>query len=323
MDGPDRVCPAPAEEKDGGMSAARVCVIYNPAAGKGRAHGRLDRLRRTLKASAEFWPTHGPGQAQELARKAADSGFAVVAAAGGDGTVHEVANGLLRSESTAVTLAVVPVGSANDYAYSLGLDERWWLSPDPTIAAHFVDVGVVRAGTRSRFFVNGLGLGFNGAVTLESRRSKRLQGLALYGLAFLRALIWHFHSPSMTVQLDDEERTVPTLALSLALGQREGNFVVAPNAVLDDGLFDYVHVGPLRRRDLMAFVPGMITGRLREHPDVRMGRCRRVRLRAESALTVHVDGEFFCLPQDDVRALEVDLLPGRLRVLGRWKKPTS
>jgi diacylglycerol kinase (ATP) len=301
------------------MPTARVCVIYNPAAGKGRARARLERLRRTLGALAEFWPTKAPGQAEDLARMAAEAGFAVVAAAGGDGTVHEVANGLVGSGIHDVTMAVVPVGSANDYAHSLGLDEYWWLKPDPTVGRHRVDVGVVRAGERSRFFVNGLGLGFNGAVTLESRRIKHLQGLALYGLAFLRALWLRFDTPSMTVQLDDAEaRTVPTLALSLALGRREGNFVVAPNARLDDGLFDYVHAGPLRRRDLLKFVPGMVSGKLRSHPAVWMGNCRRVRVRSESALTVHVDGEFFCLPGQDVRAIEVELLPGRLQVLGRW-----
>jgi diacylglycerol kinase family enzyme len=215
-------------------------------------------------------------------------------------------------------MAVVPVGSANDYAHSLGLDDRWWMQPDPTVAAHRVDVGVVRSGDRRRFFVNGLGLGFNGAVTLESRRIKRLQGLALYGMALLRALWGRFQKPVMTVQLDDAEaRTVPTLALSLALGRREGNFVVAPKARLDDGLFDYIHAGPLRRLDLLKFLPGMITGRLRSHPAVWMGTCRRLRLRSEAALITHVDGEFFSLPEQDVRELEVDLLPGRLRVLGR------
>jgi diacylglycerol kinase family enzyme len=306
------------------MASARVCVIYNPAAGKGRARARLERLRRTLGASAEFWPTNAAGQAEELALKAAQIGFAVVTAAGGDGTVHEVANGLVRAAMPEVTLAVVPIGSANDYAHSLGLDERWWLKPDPTVARQRVDVGVVRAGTHSRFFVNGLGLGFNGAVTLESRRIKHLQGLALYGLAFLRALWLRFQTPSMTVQLDDAApQTVPTLALSLALGRREGNFVVAPNARLDDGLFDYVHAGPLRRLDLLKFVPGMITGKLRSHPAVWTGTCRSVRLRSESALTVHVDGEFFCLPEQDVRAIEVDLLPGRLQVLGRWASKFS
>ncbi len=144
-------------------------------------------------------------------------------------------------------LAVIPTGSANDYASSLGLDAHWWQQPD-AVAPRSVDVGVARAAGRSRYFVNGLGLGFNGLVTLESRRIRWLQGLALYGLAVLRTLCFRYTLSGMTIRMDEgDERVVPTLALSLALGQREGNFVVAPNALLDDGLFDYSHAGPLRR----------------------------------------------------------------------------
>src|SRR5581483_1700218 len=115
------------------MGQADVCVIYNPMSGKGRGARRLEKLRRTLGTRAEFWPTDEPGQAEELARRAAAAGFAVVAAAGGDGTVHEVANGLLRAQTSDVTLAVLPTGSANDYAHSLGLDVNWWSRRDASI----------------------------------------------------------------------------------------------------------------------------------------------------------------------------------------------
>src|SRR5947209_4238598 len=97
-------------------SAAHTCVIYNPAAGKGRGERRLRRLRRFLGTRAEFRPTSAQGHAEELAFAAARQGFPQVAAAGGDGTVHEVANGLLRARSAA-TLVVYPIGSANDYAH--------------------------------------------------------------------------------------------------------------------------------------------------------------------------------------------------------------
>jgi diacylglycerol kinase (ATP) len=218
-----------------------------------------------------------------------------------------------------VTLAVVPVGSANDYAYSLGLDAHWWQRRDPAIAPRLVDVGVVRSGARSRYFINGLGLGFNGAVTLESRRIKRLQGVALYGLALLRALWFHFHFPTMRLRLDDEpERVGPTLALTLSLGQREGNFVVAPDARLDDGLFDFLHVGGLTRWQAVRLLPALARGRLPvDHAALRMGRCRRVAVTSETPLTVHVDGEFFSRPEDGVRELEIELLPGRLRVYNK------
>jgi len=298
------------------MADADTCVIYNPAAGRGRAGRRLESLRQTLGQHAEFRPTQAAGHAEQLALEAAQAGFAVVGAAGGDGTVHEVANGLLRADSPEVALAVYPVGSANDYAHSLGLNSTWWLAASLTPSFRAVDVGRVRSpGGRERFFVNGLGLGFNAAVTLEARRIRYLQGLALYGAALLRALCFHFASPTMTLTLDQETREVPTLALTVAIGRREGNFVVAPDAIVDDGLFDYLHAGALARWQLLRYVPGMITGRLpTDDPEIRSGRCRAVRISAREPVAAHVDGEFFCKPEDQVRSLEIDLLPGALRV---------
>ena len=302
-----------------GMSTADVCVIYNPAAGRGRARTRIDRLRRDLGARAEFRPTAGPGDAEALALRAAQEGFGVVAAAGGDGTVHEVANGLLRSGNSDVIFAPIPAGSANDYVNGLGLADDWWRRPDQAVGPGLVDVGRVTSGVRCRYFVNGFGAGFNGLVTRESRRIRQLRGLALYGLAVLRVIRYHFTCPVTTVRLDDgEPTTAPMLGLSLALGRREGNFVVAPDALLDDGLFDYVHGGVASRRDLLVFMAQMAAQRLPDkHPFVKMGRCRRASLHSETPLIVHVDGEFFCLPEEGVRDLEVELLPRALRVYRR------
>jgi len=307
------------------MTGTSICVIYNPNAGRGRGSDRISKLRRVLGTRAAFWPTTAAGHAENLALEAARAGFQVVAAAGGDGTAHEVANGLLRSERPGVIMAVVPVGSANDYAYSLGLPGEWWLRADDRIAVRAVDVGLVRSVERSRYFVNGLGLGFNGAVTLQSRKIKRLQGLPLYGLALLRALLFDYALPRMTVRLDGgPERSGPTLAFTLANGQREGNFVVAPDAILDDGVFDYLQVGALHRLDLLRFVPGLVVGRLpKNHPEVWQGRCNRVELTSASPLTVHVDGEFFARPEDDCKALTVELLPRRLRVFSRLPQALS
>jgi diacylglycerol kinase family enzyme len=299
------------------MSQADVCVIFNPSAGRGQARQCLQRLRQDLGPRGNFQPTSAPGHAEELALQASLDGFPFVAAAGGDGTVHEVVNGLLRSGRPEVILAVIPIGSANDYAHSLGLATNWWQKLDPAIGPRQVDIGLVRSGQRRRYFCNGLGLGFNGYVTLESRRIKGLRGIPLYGLALLRALCYRFATPTMSIRLDDEpERVGPTLALSLALGRREGNFVVAPEALLDDGLFDHVLAGKLTRWGLLGFVPGLVTGKLPTSSEVRRGRCRSATVRSETPLVVHVDGEFFSLPGDDLHELEVVLLPGALRVLG-------
>jgi diacylglycerol kinase family enzyme len=295
-----------------------VCVIFNARAGSGRAAQRLRRLQRVLGSRADFWPTEGRGHGEELALSAAKSGFPIVAAAGGDGTVHEVANGLLRSGCPDATLAVLPIGSANDYAASLGLGTDWWLRPDPGIAAAPVDVGVVRVpGGPATYFVNNLGVGLTGAVALEADRIP-LRGLSRYMIGLMRTLCYRYHHPLTAVTLDGETRHEPTLALSLGIGKREGNFVLVPDAVLDDGLFDYVHAGALTRRTLLRLVPAGMTGRLpADYPGLRLGRCRRASVHSESPIAAHTDGEFFCRPEQDVRALEVELLPGRLRVLRR------
>jgi diacylglycerol kinase family enzyme len=293
-----------------------VCVIFNPAAGRGRAAQRIDSLRRTLGSRAKFCSTRSPAHAEELAFEAAQTGFGIVAAAGGDGTVHEVANGLLRADRPQVALAVFPVGSANDYAHSLGLAPEWWLSADPTAYTRTVDVGIARSENgRERYFVNGVGVGFNGAVTLESQRIRRLQGVWLYSLALFRAFWYRFDAPVMTIQIDETIQHLPTLALSVAIGRREGNFVLAPHALIDDGLFDYLHVGSLRRWELFRYFPAMISGNLpTDHPVIRTGRCRRVNVHADTPLIIHLDGELFSRPQDGLCDLEIRILPAALRV---------
>lgn len=300
-----------------------ICVIFNPSAARGRAPKRLEALRRTLGSEAEFWPTRDSGHAEELALEAARAGFAIVAAAGGDGTVHEVANGLLRSDRPDVAFAVFPIGSANDYAHSLDLN-----SADQAIIPsrgefRYVDVGSVQAETgKSRFFVNTLGLGFSGLVSVESRRIRWLQGLPLYGLAFLRTLCFHFECPTMTVRFDGQARTAPTLSLTVAIGAREGSFVVARDAVMDDGLFDYLQAGGLSRWELIRYMPNLAAGGElpKDHSQIWQGRCREVALKSEMPLTVHLDGEFFALPQDPIRQLQIHMMPGRLKVLTKKKQ---
>lgn len=297
-----------------------ICVIFNPKAARGRAGKRLESLRQGLASEVEFRATKEPGHAEELSLNAARAGFSIVAAAGGDGTVHEVANGLLRAHRPEVAFAVFPLGSANDYAFSLGLSakDRMILSEDREFRQ--VDVGYVQAETgKDRFFVNSLGLGFSGLVSVESRRIRWLQGLPLYGLAFLRTLCWRFECPQMTATFDGITRTAPTLSLTIAIGPREGSFVVAREAVIDDGLFDYLQAGGLSRWELLRYMPRLAGGGElpKDHPRIWQGRCREVALESEAPLTVHLDGEFFALPEKPVRRLQIRILPGKLKVLMR------
>jgi len=297
------------------MSIA-TCVIYNPAAGRGKAEKLLNELRAELGGEIELRPSREPGHAVELAREAAEEGFARVVAAGGDGTVHEVANGVLQSERRDIVFSVWPIGSANDYAYSLGMDV-WWKRRHERLPTEIltVDVGRVVAGDRERFVICCLGVGFNGMVTIEARKTHWLAGMPLYAWAFLKAMVKHFATPTMTISFDDREVTTPTLALSVLNGQREGNFPLRPAAKLDDGLFDYMHATRLKRGHLIRYLPAMATGRLPEkHRLVQLGRAKRIEVRSEASLCVHADGEFVCVPEDGITHVALEVIPQRLRV---------
>ncbi|MBY0458331.1 MAG: hypothetical protein K2V38_13400, partial [Gemmataceae bacterium] len=296
--------------------AARTCVIYNPAAGRGRAERMLKELPSALAPGVELRPTARPEHAVELARAACAEGFTRVIAAGGDGTVHEVANGVLQSERRDVVFSTWPVGSANDFAFTLGL-EAWWKrrAENLPLETLTIDVGRVSTPRGERFFVDAVGVGFNGMVTVESRKTRWLAGLPLYAWAFLKAMVRHFATPKMTIRFDDREITTPTLALSILNAQREGNFPLRPDADLTDGRFDYMHALKLTRLHLIRYLPAMATGNLPEnHPKLHLGRAQGIAVQSEAPLCVHADGEFVCVPEEGIREVRVEVIPARLRV---------
>ena len=295
----------------------RQCVIYNPAAGRGRAKKKIDETRRWAGPDAMLMPTEGPGHAIELARSAAEAGFDEVVAAGGDGTVHEVANGLLRADRSEVAFGVWPLGSSNDYAFALGLHE--WLARRGAgirLERFRADVGRVRIPGHERFFVNGAGFGFNGMVAHEARGIRRWRGTALYSLAFVRAMIWHYRTPIRKTLFDQTSVEGPTLSVSVGLGIREGGFPITPKASLEDGLFDTLHVSDMNRRQMIRYLPNFMCGRVPTHlPCLTQRLCRKVRSEGEEAICIHADGEIVCARSAGIREVEMELLPGRLRVL--------
>jgi len=293
-----------------------TCVIYNPAAGRGRAEKLLRELDATHAPGVELRCSREPGHAIELGRQAADEGFTKVVAAGGDGTAHEVANGVLQSGRRDTIFSVWPIGSANDFAFSLGMDVWWKVrATNPPTETLEIDVGRVTVPGRERYVICCVGIGFNGMVTIEARKTRWLAGMPLYAWAFLKAMVKHFDTPTMTIKFDDTEVIVPTLALSVLNGQREGNFPLRPAADLTDGVFDYMHATRLSRGHLIRYLPGMATGKLPEnHPLLSLGRAARIEVRSEAPLCVHADGEFVCVPSDKIHDVAVEVVPRRLRV---------
>src|SRR4029077_6096785 len=132
----------------------------------------------------------------------------------------------------------------------------------------------------------------------------------------IRALMYHYQYPPMTFLIDDEPPwTTPTLLFTALVGKREGGFVMAPKAEVDDGWLDFVHAADLSRWEILRFLPRLaLFGPPETYPKVRQGRCRRVRLRSGMQLIAHTDGELFCLPADGFQELEIEMLPKALPV---------
>jgi diacylglycerol kinase (ATP) len=293
----------------------RLCLIHNPKAGRRSSQRQLEQLRRRFGDQLEVRGTTGPGVASEIARMAVEEGFAGVVAMGGDGTVHETATGLLNANRLNVPLIVCPAGSANDYAHSLvrefGESVRW-----PRITTS-VDVGRVHGlSPRPAWFVNSLGLGFSARVTLESRRIRWLRGAWLYGLAALRAMTRYFDCHEWRVGIDGQPAEWrPVLMLSLLIGRREGNFLLAPRARMADGEFDFAIAGRLRRWDVIRLLPALaLNGPPAGYRELATGRCHSLEIEAPMPIAAHVDGEILTRPEDDRRSARVELIPGRLPV---------
>jgi diacylglycerol kinase family enzyme len=292
-----------------------TCVIYNSAAGRHRAVERIRRFKETWTGKVVFRPTEHRGHAIDLAREAALEGFATVAAAGGDGTVHEVATGLMNSQRSDVTFAVIPLGSANDYAHSVRHQFGAMSLCEPR--GNLLDVGLVRTPDGREFhFFESLGTGLSAQVTLESNAIRWLQGRLLYGCAACRVLA-SMSGPTLFGISENgrPSQSFPTLLVSVMLGRREGGFTLAPEARLDDGLFDVFHARRLSRWQALGLMFGCaIRGAPKRHPEVHVSQCRTLQVRSEKPLIVHADGEIQIRPEDGIHELTLEILPGRLRV---------
>jgi diacylglycerol kinase (ATP) len=297
---------------------ATMQLIVNPAAGRGQAAKIAPDAARILEGlgvSFEVRRTTQPGEATLLAEQAALAGCPAVVALGGDGTVNEVLNGLVRAQANGGpvgTLGVIPAGSGNDFEYMLERTDGL-ASACRRLAegqAHAVDVGRVN----DRYFANGVGIGFDAVVNVVSRRHRRLRGLPLYLLAVLETVFIYYKAPRITVRYDQVETTAPMLMISVTNGRRfGGGFLVTPQAELDDGLLDLCLAHQVSQLGILRLIPHFIRGTHIDKPAVKMARARKVVVTSDDGLASHVDGEIYTT---DAKRLEIEILPRHLNVIG-------
>ncbi|MGH2427809.1 MAG: diacylglycerol/lipid kinase family protein [Candidatus Limnocylindria bacterium] len=300
-------------------------VIVNPAARGGRARRLVPALTELVRAvpGARICITRAPGDAVSLAEVAVREGWERVVAAGGDGTVQEVANGLLDAVAASASakgvaerpsLGLLPMGNGNDLARSLGLpgrlDAAWAVAVGEDTAA--LDLGLaVGAGGSSRYLVSAGGLGFDAQVaTAMARRRSWQRGRAGYLLTTLDELR-RFRNRRVSLKLDDgvaERRSVLFLAITNGAFYG-GGMRVCPDARTDDGVLDLCIVGDISRLAALQQIPNLYRGTHVRHPAIEIRVAHRVQVDGDPQTLVHLDGEpFGALP------LSVEVVPGALRV---------
>jgi diacylglycerol kinase (ATP) len=288
-------------------------IISNPAAGRGRAAtlaadcaGRLARF-----GTVEEAPTTGPGEESDLTRKALARGFTAIIAVGGDGTWGKVAGSIVASGRRDVTLGLLPAGTGNDFAKSIGIRAA---NIDAAIRGieegrrRTIDVG--RAG--SRYFLNVVGFGFDIAVIDDAKSFPVLHGDLLYRFCALRQL---FKFTGIPIEIADESGSSGRrrhLMLTVSNGNYfGGSFHIAPGARLDDGRVDAVSIldaAPLTRAALFSRVSKGTHG---EHEMVSTRSASRFAVSFDSPVRYELDGDVYDL---EGTTLEIEAVPRALSV---------
>lgn len=255
--------------------------------------------------------TEQPGHATELARRAADSGAEVVAAMGGDGTAREVAAGLVGTETA---LALIPMGSGDDFARSLGvprtIPESVALLRSGVVSS--CDIGEDTAGV----FTCLSGVGFAAEVAYEAVRSRVFRGSAGYFMGVFKAMM-RLRPFSMRLHLDDGAREMDAVfVLVQNTPYCGGGQWMAPDATLNDGLFDIVVVKPIGRVELARTLPKVYSGKHVTHPAVEVIRSSTARIETDASLRKLLDGDVMGSEPLDSR-----VRAGALRVLTPQSSP--
>jgi diacylglycerol kinase (ATP) len=293
----------------------------NPMAGKGTARKTLTELERLLPGlgfTYETTYTSRAGHATEIART---SSSAHVVAVGGDGTINEVANGIIGSGKV---LGIIPTGSGNDFIKSMAIPRKLRACLEILKARNVrrIDAGrvacatVVNGSTQyapGRFFVNGVGIGFDASVARRVSEISYLRGTLLYLVAVLQTL-GRYKPPSFRISVDGNTTVGKRLLVAIGNGRcAGGGFYLTPDAIVDDGKLDVCAIQDVPVMKILRLIPAVMSGRRVEDPAVSYSRMANIEVVSTERFNVHADGE---VVGREVSGVKLEVAPSSLNVIG-------
>jgi diacylglycerol kinase (ATP) len=289
----------------------QTCVILNPHAGTVEDIATVEAAVRRLDGM-RLHTTKQPGHGQQIAREAAAQGCSFIVAAGGDGTINEVVNGLAEHFEQ-VVLGVLPVGTGNDFARAIGIPTEIEVAVDVLLRRETRALDVVRVcSDETRYFINVSAGGFSGLVDEKLTEDlKRSWGPLAYLRSAAAALpdLTDYHT--LLTFDDDEQHEIKTYNIVIANARYvAGGIPIAPEASLDDGLVDVLIVPAASMPQLALLVPQILLGQHLGSELIMFRRARKVRVESQPGMWFNADGE---LVGNQPATFEV--LPRALRVV--------
>ncbi len=304
----------------------KIGIILNPWAGRGMAgerRGALEALLRDVGVEFDLIETHARGGATELTYQAIARGYTCVVAVGGDGTINEVVNGLMGGQERfgqTPSFGIIPLGTGSDFVKMLDgfqpNDLRGAVQRLALGRTRPIDLGRITVesplGQEQRYFINGLGMGMDAQVSVESLKLTNIKGFAVYLMAIMRAMI-NYKANVMSVRYDDHEVRRRLLFASVGNGRCQGGgFWMTPEAEIDDGMLDLCIVNRLRLDQMIRYLPKLMEGSHTTLRVVTMGRTRQVEVTCPQGIPVATDGEVVATRATRVL---VEVCPGALRLV--------
>jgi YegS/Rv2252/BmrU family lipid kinase len=289
-------------------------VILNPYANRWETGKRAPEVESVLRQAGfdfEMKITEGPLHGTDLAREAVENGDTPLIAAGGDGTISEIMNGLMQATPhdarPAGPIGLLPLGTANDFTDVLGIPHDLNEAVRVITAGHTrtIDLGTVNG----HYFDNNSAVGLEPVVSIENIRLTWLRGMIRYLVAAVIAIMkrptWDAH-----MEWDDGEYKGSITLTSVGNSHRTGGvFYMTPNAILDDGKLDFVFAPALGRLRLFQMLPKTQTGVHVHEPEVQEHRTTRLTIRTKSPTPIQADGELIATEETEI---VYQVVPGAL-----------
>lgn len=271
--------------------------VINPIAGKGKAisfENKIKDLFKNIDEPYEILITKESGEATKKVKDIVSKERCRVYSIGGDGTLNEVLNGLVGSDSS---LAIIPAGSGNDFARTLYGNLEVCGILEKLISGEEKPIDVAKVN--DRYFLNISSVGFDACVVNNARQYKKyklITGPMAYGISLIKTLFTFGHM-NLEFEIDDKIIKSDMYLIAVANGKCYGGGIkIAPNAIIDDGLLDIYAIKKPRLHRLIRFLPKVVTGKdVTGIEEIIYTRIKKMRVKSKDDIIVNIDGEIVAL----------------------------